>query len=467
MIGVPYIKVEIIKGSGMLVGEPGELVLRVTNQNETGSDIAQIELLPSAEYKVLGPNPMMVAELKAGHSAEVTFQLEMKVAKQVVVNYSINGEMKEPPLYINVVKDNPYVYGDPIKEETAFYGRQKLLERIVQAVSKPTKQDILIVGERRTGKTSLIYQLQKRLDKPFIPVYVVLNTSEPNTEGVLKLILRKIVQSLTEREILENEWLQHRYPYQDFIDNLAEVIAAAKRKLADIRIILLLDEADFLLRIRPGLPMVRELAPFIEQDAPVDERPQNILRAALQSSEIGADLRAVVAGTTDLSTYVSQRSSPFFNHFRFEPLKPFTVQETRELITKPASALGYEYTQAAVDRISNLSGGQPYYCQALCYEAFESASQDKRTLINETDAAAAEKKITDDLFNSYLSGFWDRTTEVERVFLTALAHGKPRPTMTRAQIKRLLDWQLIVDTEGKYDFASGLIKNWTLLALQV
>jgi Cdc6-like AAA superfamily ATPase len=460
-----HLKIDIVKGSGMLLGQPNDLILKVTNQHETESDTVKIEIQPSAEYNVFNPNPVTIPKLRAGHSEEVNFRIEMKTAGRVTANYKVNGEIREPPLHINVVKDNPYVYGDPVKEETAFFGRQKTLDHIIQAVTKPTKQDILIIGERRTGKTSLLYQLQKRLEQTFIPVYIVLNTIEPATESILDAILRKITQSLIKYDILEKEWIEHHYPYRDFVDNIQEVILAAKANLADVKIILLLDEADYLLKVKSKFSIMRELALFSDKKPRVDERLQNILRAALQS-KVGADLRAVVAGTTNLSTYVSQRSSPFFNHFRFEPLKPLTMQETRDLIVKPAAALEYTYTKEAVERIINLGGGQPYYCQALCYESFESASQAKRDVITEEDAAAAELKITEDLFNSYLSGFWDRTNKIERHLLSALTHNEPLKSVTRVQIKRLLDWQLVIESEGNYRFASGLIEKWTGLAVQ-
>lgn len=64
---------------------------------------------------------------------------------------------------------------------------------------------------------------------------------------------------------------------------------------------ILIDEADYLLQIKQS------------SSNTIDERPQHFLRAVLQS-DIGTYLRAVVAGTTELSTYVSKRSSPFFNH---------------------------------------------------------------------------------------------------------------------------------------------------------
>jgi branched-chain amino acid transport system substrate-binding protein len=452
------IEVQMVKGSGMLVGESSELVLRVTNHSESDLDQVAVEIIqPSAEYQVDSANPVSTVSLPPGQTIEVRFRLKMKVSRQIAVNYRINGELKEPPLYINAIQDNPYFYGDAVKEDYQFFGRKEELEEIIQAVTKPTKQDILIVGERRTGKTSLIYQLIKRLEKPFISVYVVLNTCEPNTESLLTLILHKITHNLIEQNLLASDWKHHHFRYVDFEDNVREIIDAVKAKLADVKVVLLLDEANYLLEVKTASRGHRGRNQ-------IDELPQNILRAALQSAKIGGDLRAVVAGTSDLSTYISQRSSPFFNHFRFVPLKPFASDEIRELITKPASILGYSYSPGAVERIMSLSGGQPFYCQALCYEAFGNALKAGRYLLSDRDVEVAEERRVNDQFGAYLSYFWNRTNKMEKRFLSALARGGDTSEFSHAQIKRLLDWRIIIQLDGRYAFAGGLVEKWTQMA---
>ncbi|MHC5914813.1 MAG: pentapeptide repeat-containing protein [Nostoc sp.] len=469
------VTVEVQKGSAMYVDETNELVLKITNSTETDIDIVVIELLRSAEYKVLSENPIKLSTLKPGKSTNAVFLLKMLVRGRVVVNYTVNTDLQEQPLYVNVIKDNPYIYGDPVKEEIAFFGRQKELDQIIQSVTKPAKQDILIVGERRTGKTSLLYQLDKRLGSPFIPVYIVLNTSNPKTEDILKCIFNSIVDSLVKRQLInEGNW-HNNFSSENFNDNIKEVIKAAKTNLEDIKIVLLLDEADYLLHIKYeskqksfsnyGLPFV-----FYKPKPLIDERVQNILRAALQSNKIGVNLRAVVAGTTDLSSYISQHSSPFFNHFRFVRLKPLTPEETRNLIIEPALAAGYSYDEKAIKRIMALSGGLPYYCQALCSESlniteFGKESQLQNKFITEDYVAQAEDKILADFFDSYHSVFWNRATKVEKRFLSNLVKGKSVDKFTVAQIKRLLDWQIITEFKDSYCFTAELIQKWTAVAL--
>jgi Cdc6-like AAA superfamily ATPase len=460
VLGMAHI--QMIEGGIMRPSEEGEIVLRVSNSTRKTMRVLEIELQPSAEYRLISPHAS-ISMLAPGHSYDVHFRLQIKVTSRITVNYHVNGRLMDPPLYIDVVRDNPYVYGSPV-EGSEFLGRQEELEQLLQAVTKPIKQDTFIVGERRAGKTSMLKALERQLQLPFVPVLLTLTEPESNTTEVLNYILRQIVQRLITQKLLDTEWhTTHHYSYPDFIDKVYEVLQAVQQKLAHITIILLLDEADALLNISDELQTSIALERLRGLEGQKGERVQKILRAALQSSKVGDRLRAVVAGTTDFSAYIVEYSSPFFNHFRFMYLKPLNSQEIRVLIEKPASRLGYTYTSDAIQRIVALSGSLPYYCQALCYEAFASAQRRQTQSISNKDVDAAEEKIINDLYKGYLSSFWHPATIEERKFLVALVKGKAF-RVSHELVEHLLGWQLIIKTEKGYAFSSGLFARWTVLA---
>jgi AAA+ ATPase superfamily predicted ATPase len=473
--------VYLVKGSGMLVNRSNELTIRIHNQSEQTVNGIEVEIIqPSAEYIVIGQNTDKIAELLPDKHQDISFQIQVKVKRQIAVNYKINGELREPPLYISAIGDNPYIYGDPVREELAFFGRQDELDQIIQAITKPVKQDILIVGERRTGKTSIFYRVIEQLKPPFVPVYVVLSSStdgdsDGNSEGnsILNLILREIINALAERALINAEELDNSAYFDDsrpLSERVNMILSHAKKRVQDVKLVLLLDEADYLLRIsRPPRSFLETLKYFylsLRRNSIIDERPQNILRAVLQSEKVGQYLRAVVAGTSDLSRYISQHTSPFFNHFRLVRLKPLSITETKDLIIKPAASLGYNYAELAVQEIVDLSGGQPYYCQALCYEAFQHALARNSITVDKIDVAKAETKITEDLFDPFLSGFWARANRSEKAILRKLAVSDESPSEMSTDLKRLVDWQLINETPQGFIFASGLVKKWVQLAIR-
>ena len=70
---------------------------------------------------------------------------------------------------------NPYISGEPVRTTGMFFGRQEMLHKIINALHQ---NSIMIHGERRIGKTSLLFQLAEQLrpdddaEWAFIPVYV-------------------------------------------------------------------------------------------------------------------------------------------------------------------------------------------------------------------------------------------------------------------------------------------------------
>ena len=80
---------------------------------------------------------------------------------------------KELRAYVPI-EPNPYLVGNPIRTEKMFYGREDDF-RYVRTKLEGVSQGVVIVfcGERRAGKSSILYQvLNGRLGERFIPVFV-------------------------------------------------------------------------------------------------------------------------------------------------------------------------------------------------------------------------------------------------------------------------------------------------------
>ena len=56
---------------------------------------------------------------------------------------------------------NPYIAGAPVMDESMFFGRQKLLTRLLNVLHH---NSLMITGERRIGKTTFLYHLKKVLE---------------------------------------------------------------------------------------------------------------------------------------------------------------------------------------------------------------------------------------------------------------------------------------------------------------
>lgn len=57
---------------------------------------------------------------------------------------------------------SPYIVGNPVDREEMFFGRSDVLDRIKRQLGSATNANVILLeGNRRTGKTSILRQLQK------------------------------------------------------------------------------------------------------------------------------------------------------------------------------------------------------------------------------------------------------------------------------------------------------------------
>ena len=242
---------------------------------------------------------------------------------------------------------NPYMAGAPVLDERLFFGRDRLVDRILQTLHN---NSLLLHGERRIGKTTLQHQLKRRLqalDDPayrFYPVYVDLQGTPE--ERFFATLAEEIFQEL--EPVLRG--LQPRvdpageYNYRDLLGDLRAILKTLR---ADndkrVRLVLLIDEVD-------------ELNSY-------DPRVNQKLRSLFMKS-FAEDLVAVVSGVS-IKREWDREGSPWYNFFEEIDVGPLRLDAARELIERPIQGV-LKFEEGAVERIVELADYRPYRIQRLC-----------------------------------------------------------------------------------------------------
>jgi hypothetical protein len=132
----------------------------------------------SQELSVL-PRPELLTLPFLGEVKRTVFGMLVLLATMAISGFGYVGfELTRDRIRSYAAMDrgfNPYISGEPIRSEGMFYGRRDLLQRIVDTLHN---NSIMIYGERRIGKTTLLYQLSnilRQIDDPdywFLPIYI-------------------------------------------------------------------------------------------------------------------------------------------------------------------------------------------------------------------------------------------------------------------------------------------------------
>ena len=138
---------------------------------------------------------------------------------------------------------NPYIAGPPIGGDEGFYGRQDVFDFVRKTLSSAHQKVIVLFGQRRVGKTSILYQLQKPSNLPegFHPVYFNLEgRASQNLNEVLYALAEKIAETLNLPPMPQSE-------FQSDGDYFSEhFLPQAYEALQDQHLLLLFDEFDVL-----------------------------------------------------------------------------------------------------------------------------------------------------------------------------------------------------------------------------
>lgn len=324
--------------------------------------------------------------------------------------------------------NNPYVSRGPVRTLDMFFGRTHELNEIAAFVRG--NQSVSIVGQRRIGKTSLLFHLRQPEAWPG------LGLGQDNVFGYLDC---QVLGSGTHEEVFGQfaEELalvlgERGLPPEPALDKAIECptrlsFEAAVRRLNQrgLRAVLLLDEFERL-SANPRL----------------DLNFFNALRSAAgryQLVFITASARPLVELTFS-GRAQEILSSPFFNIFALVGLGLFSEEEARRLIREPARAAGRPFAQAMEDFIYDLVGGHPLALQVACFHAFGAPGS----------TAEIEQAIVQEL-SAHFQYYWRSLSPVEQRALGRLAEASARAASDSAlrSVLRDLVRQCLLVVEGE------------------
>ena len=274
---------------------------------------------------------------------------------------------------------NPYISGEPVRQPAMFFGRDELLHRIFNALHQ---NSIMIHGERRMGKTTLLYQLAEQLrqaDDPewaFIPVYMDLEgTSQVRFFHALIETIWGSLQAYTLHNPPGLRFIEswpEDYTDREFTADLRLILDSVKAAVVPrkVRVILLLDEMDVV--------------------STYDTMVQQQLRRIFMSP-LAANLGAVVAGIQINKTW-DRLESPWYNMFNEMPLELFNAEQARQLLVEPVHGI-YEWDPEAIEFVIQQSEGYPHRLQQYALEAVNQMSAAGRQQITLDDVQAAHEII--------------------------------------------------------------------------
>jgi hypothetical protein len=280
-----------------------------------------------------------------------------------------------------------------VLEDDMFFGRHKLLARIMNVLHH---NSLMITGERRIGKTTLLHHLRKALERDtgtdyqFFPVSTDLQGVPEASffDAVMTDVSEQLPLRPETRAALRFRPGRETYDGRDFSHDLQRVVEdLATRTPKKVKLALLIDEVDVL----------------NEYSERVNQRLRSIFM-----KNFSEHLVAIMSGVGIKRIWKSE-GSPWYNFFDEIELTAFTREEAEALIRQPVEGV-FRWAPDAVEAILGYSGLKPYVIQKFCIHAVNQMLESGRSTITAADVEAVRPTV-----------LFERAEEVARVPETASA----------------------------------------------
>jgi hypothetical protein len=352
---------------------------------------------------------------------------------------------------------SPYVVGLPLTEEQdVFVGRSDISSRIEQLLLGNNRAPLLLYGQRRMGKTSLLNNLGRLLPDSIVPFFVDLqgpSTKAGGSGGFFFNLIRAMASSakryrgLTLPQPTRDE--VERDPFTYFDEWLSHIEILLGRRVG----LLALDEFETL--------------NIAFQKSNLDEcEILGMLRHLIQHRP---GVKVLLAGSHTLDELQSWAS--YLINVQTIQVSYLSADETMQLVKRPVKDFPLRYAADATDRILNLTRGHPHLVQLLCHHIVllkNSQPQASRLAVTagDVEAAVPEALSSGSLFFGDLA---NQAREHGSMLLRRLAscEGSVQADALAsddfdvlATIDHLVRREVLERADGGYRFSIELVRRW-------
>jgi (p)ppGpp synthase/HD superfamily hydrolase len=326
-------------------------------------------------------------------------------------------------------QQNPYTL-QQVRDRTMFFGRDAEITRVVETVSN-ARPLIVIYGQKRIGKTSLMHHLAEYVLPQacdVIPVMVTAHRLSPFTPAtfLLSLVgaaLTKVNRSEDRKGLKLKEQDFKTDPYGTFADWVGRV----QQRLRGTRLLFMVDE----------FTRAEEEC----QRGRLDETFFDGMQSLVDNHDVGF----LLCVHDNIYNDKNSHSFGLFQRGMPVPLQSLDPVAAARLVRQPMERI-YRFDDEVVQYILRLTDCHPYFIHALCLEIntlMKDAPSNEVTQMHVDQAALKLMRTGNHYFNHFRSATDDFSWEVVKVL--AYLADEDIPWVTRDELQAALQAQGVTD----------------------
>ena len=299
---------------------------------------------------------------------------------------------------------NPYIAGNPVTGDQMFFGREDVFEFIRQAlIGRHQNNVIVLYGQRRTGKTSVLYQVRRHLGPEYL--HVLIDLQAFSLDGIATFLWE--IAGITCRTLRREYDIRVEQPQrQEFATDprgffegvfLSRVWSAIGHR----HLVLMFDETA---RLEDQV-----------QDGKLERDVFDYLRHLMQHNQQLDFIFSIGSRLEEMQ----REYAVLFNVALYKQITTLAPEAARALITQPVRGT-FDYEDDAVAQLLKISGGHAYYTQLLCHSVYTRWEHTGSSPVTVEDVQAVLPEVVE-RGAANLKFVWDQAGPVERLVITGMA----------------------------------------------
>lgn len=428
-----------VRNIGRVPATEIELVLPKNNSFELleGSPVREITFLLSSSSKTI-TYPIHPLQPEVTLLLNVSYKDQHDQQKEIKRHFRPEVRSLQPMPF--KAKVNRYEFGRPIQSPEDFFGRHPDLRDILSLLKAGGRQNVLLRGPRRMGKTSLLFMLKHALEEPSTrrifgvppdwdddlnlvnPVFVTLQSVDlQSSVAPVYQFFRALLEQICWALSIEAKTEQ-------------AVIAQYKARAREVGATnATLEQLDILLSRRPGHRVAVLLDEYDEIYRPEAHDLDTALRTVISVEQ---RMTWIIASTMGLYREAKSVGSPWFNIFRITELGRLSQSAAQDLVYAPSQDERVYWRSDAVLSLLEETGLHPAFIQLFCSKLITYLNQEESNYILNSSISTVAKQIIGEkgTASSHFEFYWSDATGVCKLILL-IVDKSPVP-LKRIEIRR-------------------------------
>lgn len=337
------------------------------------------------------------------------------------------------------MKFNPYIAGNPIRGQFGFYGREDVFREVTRVLNHPKENAIVLFGQRRIGKTSILLQLKESLTDTgeFVAVYFdLMDKASKDLPDVLNELAQKISEETNVAVNSSTDFDENgSYFRETFLPQVTEAIG-------DKKLVLLFDEFD-VLDTRQQDQAGQRFFPYLRSWMMDIESVQFVFVIGRRPEELSIDTLAT------------------FKNIKSAAVALLDLNSTEEIIRQSEKNESLYWNENSIKRVWYWTNGHPYLTQLLCSVVWENLYETEPIQV-----PTASKQDVDKMVNAAMQQgrnafqwIWDGLPPAERVVMSAMAEAGD-VTISHDELIRILRNSGVRLIVRELELAPETLVNW-------